>query len=117
MRTDSVNLASSAVEQIRTYIAKSFGADLVPPEPRVYRTRARNVQEAHEAVRPTSVDRHPDAIKGHLTPDQLRLYRLIWQRTVACQMASAVLDTTSVDIAADRPRPGRAWEPYAGQPA
>jgi DNA topoisomerase I len=107
MRTDSVNLASSAVEQIRAYIAKSYGAELVPPEARLYRTRARNVQEAHEAVRPTSVERHPDGMKGHMTADQLRLYRLIWQRTVACQMASAVLDTTSVDIQADR----------AGQPA
>src|SRR5262245_14319225 len=102
MRTDSVNLASSAIEQIRGYIARSYGADMVPPEARIYRTRARNVQEAHEAVRPTSVERQPDAIKGHLTADQLRLYRLIWQRTVACQMASAVLDTTSVDIRADR---------------
>jgi DNA topoisomerase-1 len=99
MRTDSTNLAQSAVEEIRGYIARQYPAEYLPEEPRAYRARSRNAQEAHEAVRPTSVARTPDALKSHLTSDQLRLYRLIWQRTVACQMASALLDTTSVDIA------------------
>lgn len=100
MRTDSTNLSSSALEQLRAYIARSYQPDFLPEEPRVYRTRARNVQKAHEAIRPTGVERHPDTIKASLTADQLRLYRLIWQRTVASQMASAILDTTSVDVLA-----------------
>jgi DNA topoisomerase-1 len=99
MRTDSTNLAQSAVEDVRGYIVRQYPREYLPDEPRAYRARSRNAQEAHEAVRPTSVDRTPDAVKTHLTADQLRLYRLIWQRTVACQMASALLDTTSVDIA------------------
>jgi DNA topoisomerase-1 len=101
MRTDSTNLAQSAVEQIRAYVKANY-PDSLPPEPRAYRARARNAQEAHEAVRPTSIARHPDQLKQYLTGDQLRLYRLIWQRTLACQMASAILDTTSVDVLAGR---------------
>jgi DNA topoisomerase-1 len=103
MRTDSTNLAQSAVEEIRGHVAKQYPREYLPEEARVYRARSRNAQEAHEAIRPTSVVRTPEAVKSHLSSDQLRLYRLIWQRTVACQMASAVLDTTSVDIGAGRP--------------
>jgi DNA topoisomerase-1 len=100
MRTDSTNLAQSAVEELRGYIAEQYAPEYLPEEPRVYRARARNAQEAHEAVRPTSVHRTPDVVKAHLSQDQLRLYRLIWQRALSCQMSSALLDTTSLDVAA-----------------
>jgi DNA topoisomerase-1 len=98
MRTDSTNLAQIAVEEIRGFIAQRYGADFVPSAPRVYRSR-KGAQEAHEAIRPTSVLRLPDSpeLRG-LNNDQRRLYTLIWQRTVACQMADAVLDSVSVDI-------------------
>jgi DNA topoisomerase I len=98
MRTDSTNLADVAVEELRQFIATRFGADHVPPQPRVYRSR-KGAQEAHEAIRPTSVVREPNARElSGLTNDQRRLYGLIWQRTVACQMADAILDSVSVDI-------------------
>src|SRR5581483_5598589 len=98
MRTDSTNLAETAVEEIRGFIAQRFGADFVPNAPRVYKSR-KGAQEAHEAIRPTSVLRLPDSpeLRG-LNNDQRRLYTLIWQRTVACQMADAVLDSVSVDV-------------------
>jgi DNA topoisomerase-1 len=98
MRTDSTNLAEVAVQEIRGYIAQRFGADFVPNAPRVYKAR-KGAQEAHEAVRPTSIMRTPDAPElAALNNDQRRLYTLIWQRTLACQMADAVLDSVSVDI-------------------
>jgi DNA topoisomerase-1 len=100
MRTDSVNLAQEALDEIRDYIAQRFGADNVPKEPRVYKTKSKNAQEAHEAVRPTSVLREPDALKDHLTKEQHRLYELIWKRTIACQMVHATIDTVAVDLAA-----------------
>ncbi len=98
MRTDSTNLAEVAVREIRGYIAQRFGADFVPNAPRVYKSR-KGAQEAHEAIRPTSILRAPDAaeLRG-LSNDQRRLYTLIWQRTLACQMADAVLDSVAVDI-------------------
>jgi DNA topoisomerase I len=98
MRTDSTNLADVAVEELREFIATRFGADHLPPQPRVYRSR-KGAQEAHEAIRPTSVMREPNARElSGLTNDQKRLYGLVWQRTVACQMADAILDSVSVDI-------------------
>ncbi|MBI1424087.1 MAG: type I DNA topoisomerase [Gammaproteobacteria bacterium] len=100
MRTDSVNLANEAIEELREYIAERFGKHNVPDEPRVYKTKSKNAQEAHEAIRPTSVRHEPDAIKSHLSKDQFRLYDLIWKRTVACQMIHATLDTVSVDLTA-----------------
>ncbi len=100
MRTDSVTLAQEALTEIREYIAKRFGADNVPEEPRVYKTKAKNAQEAHEAIRPTAVGRTPDIIKESLTPDQHKLYELIWKRTIACQMIHATLDTVAVDFSA-----------------
>ncbi len=100
MRTDSTNLAASALEQIRAYISANYAPVFLPEEARVYRTRARNVQEAHEAIRPTGMTRHPDIAKQFLSTDQYRLYRLIWQRTLASQMSSAQLEATSVDISA-----------------
>ncbi|HLD14731.1 MAG TPA: type I DNA topoisomerase, partial [Burkholderiales bacterium] len=100
MRTDSVNLATEAVTEIRETIVKRFGAENLPEEPMVYKTKSKNAQEAHEAIRPTSAERAPDTIKERLTPEQLKLYELIWKRTVACQMVPAVLDTVTVDLAA-----------------
>lgn len=102
MRTDSTNLAASAQAEAREYIHKYFGPQYVPSTPRVYKTKAKGAQEAHEAVRPTSVKRAPEEIKQYLSPDQFKLYKLIWQRMVASQMSSAIMDTTSVDIKAGR---------------
>ena len=98
MRTDSVTIAESAQDEARGYIASKFGADFVPSQRRVYRTRSRLAQEAHEAIRPTSVMREPNAIRRYLNQDQFRLYDLIWKRFVASQMASAVYDVTSVEV-------------------
>jgi len=104
MRTDSVNLAAEALAEIREYIAREYGADEVPAQAQTYRTRARNAQEAHEAVRPTSVLRTPDALAGQLDRDQLALYRLIWRRTVACQMRHALIDMVAIDFGCGEPR-------------
>ena len=100
MRTDSVNLANEAVEEIRNYIRERFGADNVPPAPNVYKTKSKNAQEAHEAIRPTSVERDPASLKDALNKDQLKLYELIWKRTVACQMIHATINTMAVDMTA-----------------
>lgn len=100
MRTDSVNLAAEAMAEIRETIVQRFGAENLPPEPLVYKTKSKNAQEAHEAIRPTSAARAPDSIKDRLTPEQAKLYELIWKRTIACQMVPAVLDTVSVDLIA-----------------
>ena len=101
MRTDSVNVAAAAQEEARAYIAEKYGADYRPAKPRRYKTKAKGAQEAHEAIRPTSVRREPKAIKKYLTRDQYRLYDLIWKRFLASQMSSAILDTVSVDVMAD----------------
>lgn len=100
MRTDSVNLAAEALAEIRDVITQRFGAENLPPEPLVYKTKSKNAQEAHEAIRPTSAARTPDSVKDFLKPEQIKLYELIWKRTVACQMVPAVLDTVSVDLLA-----------------
>jgi DNA topoisomerase-1 len=98
MRTDSVNLAAEAITEIREVIKERYGADHLPDEPRQYKTRAKNAQEAHEAIRPTSSSITPDSIKDKLKIEQYKLYNLIWQRTVASQMISATLDTVTVDL-------------------
>jgi DNA topoisomerase I len=100
MRTDSVTLAGEAVNEIRDYIAQRFGAAFVPEQPRVYKSKSKNAQEAHEAIRPTSVLREPDKLTQYLSSEQLKLYTLIWKRTVACQMIDASIETISVDLAA-----------------
>ena len=101
MRTDSTRLSPVFVEEARRYIREAFGDAYVPKEPRDYsRKNAQGAQDAHEAIRPTSVFRHPDKVKPYLTRDQHRLYKLIWERAVASQMASAVLDTVTADLAA-----------------
>ena len=101
MRTDSTNIAESAGKEAWTYIKEKFGENFLPPSPRIYRKKVAGAQEAHEAIRPTSVFREPDALKPFLDADQFKLYNLIWKRFVASQMASAVYDTTAVDIAAN----------------
>ncbi|KAA6183865.1 type I DNA topoisomerase [Thiohalocapsa marina] len=100
MRTDSVNLAQEALAELRDYIAERYGADHLPPQPRLFKTKSKNAQEAHEAVRPTSIRHLPADIRAHLTQDQFRLYELIWKRTIACQMAHAVIDQVAVDLGA-----------------
>ncbi|WP_133512673.1 type I DNA topoisomerase [Candidatus Thiosymbion oneisti] len=100
MRTDSVNLATEALDEIRGFIGERYGADHLPPQARIYKTKAKNAQEAHEAVRPTSIRRLPQDLKAHLTADQARLYELIWKRTLACQMAHALIDMVAVDLSA-----------------
>ncbi len=100
MRTDSVNLAQEALDELRSFIAQRFGSDNVPAEPRMFKTKSKNAQEAHEAIRPTSILRVPESIQAHLSKDQFRLYELIWKRTVACQMVHATLDTVAVDLGA-----------------
>ena len=99
MRTDSVSLSNDALNDIRTLISQKYGAVALPPEPRFYKTKAKNAQEAHEAIRPSSAMNDPEQIKPHLGHDEYRLYALIWKRTVACQMIHATLDTVSVDLA------------------
>ena len=100
MRTDSVSLAAEAVTEIREVIARLYGAAAVAEEIRVYRTKSKNAQEAHEAIRPTSASIVPADIERHLDADQFKLYSLIWKRAVACQMAPAVFDTVAVDMLA-----------------
>ena len=98
MRTDSMNLAAEAVAEIREVIAKRYGEDHLPESPRVYKTKSKNAQEAHEAIRPTSAARAPEDIHGKLTEEQRKLYELIWKRTIACQMEQAVFDTVTADL-------------------
>jgi DNA topoisomerase-1 len=100
MRTDSTNVSPLAQEEARRFIAQAYGEHLLPPEPPVYKTRARIAQEAHEAIRPTSVFRTPESVKPYLDRDQYRLYELIWKRFIASQMAPAILDTMTVEIVA-----------------
>ena len=98
MRTDSVNLSDEALEQIRQLITEKYGKENVPKQPRSFKTKAKNAQEAHEAIRPTSAFNLPEKIKSHLTSDQYKLYQLIWKRTIACQMIHATLNQVSVDL-------------------
>lgn len=98
MRTDSTALATEAIESIRALIQERYGKENLPEAPHIYKTKAKNAQEAHEAIRPTDVIRTPDAIKQYLTDDQFKLYRLIWNRAVACQMIHATINTVTVDL-------------------
>ncbi len=100
MRTDSVNLGIDAVKEIRSVIGELYGREALPEAPRVYRTKSKNAQEAHEAVRPTSAARTPEQLVGRIDADEHRLYTLIWRRAVASQMEAAVFDTVAVDLAA-----------------
>ncbi len=100
MRTDSVTLANEAVEEIRAYIGEKYGKDQVPDQPRVFKTKSKNAQEAHEAIRPTSILYHPKDIAKYLSKEQAKLYELIWKRTLASQMVHATLHTVAADLAA-----------------
>lgn len=98
MRTDSVSLAAEAVGEMRRFIVKKYGDEYLPAHSRRFKTRSKNAQEAHEAIRPTSVFREPQEIRQKLSWDQFRLYDLIWKRALASQMAHAVIDTVAVDL-------------------
>lgn len=98
MRTDSTNVSELAQEEARQFIHQRYGDSFMPERPPIYRTKSRGAQEAHEAIRPTSVLRQPAAIKEHLDRDQFRLYQLIWQRFLASQMSPAIYDTLAVEI-------------------
>ena len=100
MRTDSVSLSVDAVSEIRDVIARDFGTQAVPDKPNEYKSKSKNAQEAHEAIRPTSALRTPASVAKYLDDDGRRLYELIWKRTVACQMVPATLNTVSVELAA-----------------
>jgi len=100
MRTDSTRVSSSAISEARAYIAGKYGADFLPPTPRRFARKVKGAQEAHEAIRPTSIQREPAQIAPYLSKEQLRLYTLIWQRMVSSQMAAAQINTTTVDIEA-----------------
>ncbi len=97
MRTDSLRISETAADAAKLYITEKFGEQYCPKAPRVYKTK-KNVQDAHEAIRPTDMKLEPDMIKGSLTPDQYKIYKLIWDRFVSSQMESAVLDTVSAEI-------------------
>ncbi|WP_020166935.1 MULTISPECIES: type I DNA topoisomerase [Methylotenera] len=98
MRTDSFSLATEAVMSIRDYVKKNFDAEYLPKSPIMYKTKAKNAQEAHEAIRPTDISRNPTAMRKYLNDEQFKLYEMIWKRTLACQMSPAKFDAVSVDL-------------------
>jgi len=99
MRTDSFSLAAEAVMSIREYVKKNFEADYLPKSPIMYKTKAKNAQEAHEAIRPTDINRAPTKMRQYLNDEQFKLYEMIWKRSLACQMSPAKFDAVSVDLA------------------
>lgn len=99
MRTDSVNLSQDALHMLREYISNDFAPTYLPKEPRFYKNKAKNAQEAHEAIRPTEPSLTPESLDRFLTPDQLKLYTLVWRRAIASQMTNALIDQVSADIA------------------
>ncbi len=111
MRTDSVQVAASAQQRAREVIAARWGADFLPVQPPVYAKKAKGAQEAHEAIRPTDPARDPESVRPYLTPRQYQLYRLIWERFIASQMANAIYDTVTVEIGAG-PELGATDAPY-----
>ena len=98
MRTDSTQVAASAMSEVRDYVAGRYGKDYMPEKPRIHSRRSKAAQEAHEAIRPTSIQRHPDSLRPFLSREQLNLYTLIWERMLASQMADAISEATTVDI-------------------
>ena len=98
MRTDSTNLSNDALDDIRSFIEKKYDKDMLPKKPRVFSKKSQNAQEAHEAIRVTSAARTPESVKDYISKDELRLYSLIYNRTIACQMKHATLNSTSVDL-------------------
>ena len=99
MRTDSFSMAAEAVMSIREYVKKNFEADYLPKSPIMYKTKAKNAQEAHEAIRPTDISRAPVKMRQYLNDEQFKLYEMIWKRSLACQMSPAKFDAVSVDLA------------------
>src|SRR6187455_2833426 len=110
MRTDSLSLAVDAVREMREVIAQEYGAEAVAEEPRIYKTKSRNAQEAHEAIRPTSAAVLPSKLEGKVDPDQYKLYALIWKRAVASQMSHALFDTVAVDMVPSTQSDGKGAE-------
>ena len=98
MRTDSVIMSKDAIAEVRTYVIKKLGENYIPNEPRVYKSKAKNAQEAHECIRPTNINLDPSYLKKYLNVDEYKLYEIIWQRAVSSQMASAIIDQVSVNI-------------------
>ncbi|MBF0286116.1 MAG: type I DNA topoisomerase, partial [Magnetococcales bacterium] len=109
MRTDSVTLAGEAIATLRDVVKERYGPKFLPKSPRAYKSSAKNAQEAHEAIRPTDPRRTPDQLAGVLDPDMLKLYELIWKRTVACQMESALIDQVAANLAVDSADPNAPW--------
>ena len=101
MRTDSTHVAPSALQETREYVRQKFGAEYLPNQPRLFRKKAKGAQEAHEAIRPTSVYREPQQVKPFLSQDQFKLYDLVWRRMLASQMAEALSDATTIDTEAN----------------
>jgi len=108
MRTDGVQIAQEAIHAARDYIGSEIGNSYLPDSPRVYTTKAKNAQEAHEAIRPVEISRAPDDVRRYLSDEEAKLYKLVWQRTVASQMKSAVMERTTADISL----PGNDGETY-----
>ena len=98
MRTDGVQLSTQAIDELRSEITNLHGKEYIPQSPRIYKSKAANAQEAHEAIRPTAISRHPESMSSYLDAEQLKLYELIWRRTISSQMQSAELDETAADI-------------------
>src|SRR5210317_1945243 len=98
MRTDSFSLSNEALNQIRNYIKSNYDPDYLPSNSIGYRTKSKNAQEAHEAIRPTDIKKTPDKVKAYLSPEQFKLYEIIWKRSIACQMTPAQFDAVSVDL-------------------
>jgi DNA topoisomerase-1 len=101
MRTDSVHLSNDALTNLRAQIEGGYGGEFLPEKPNFYKTKSKNAQEAHEAIRPTSAELTPDKLKGKLSEDQLRLYELVWRRAMASQMTPALVDTVQVEFDCD----------------
>jgi DNA topoisomerase-1 len=110
MRTDGIDLAPEAITQARDVIAKDYGKNYLPGSPRIYKNKSKNAQEAHEAIRPTDLRRHPKDMARKLETDQARLYELIWTRTLACQMESAELERTTAEIEASVTAPSAPYK-------
>ena len=98
MRTDSFSLSNEALGQIRNYIKTTYDENYLPSNSIGYKTKSKNAQEAHEAIRPTDIQRVPAKIKQFLTPEQFKLYEIIWKRAIACQMTPAQFDAVSIDL-------------------
>ncbi len=101
MRTDGVQLSAQAIDELRSEITNLHGKEYIPQAPRIYKSKAANAQEAHEAIRPTAISRHPESMTSYLDAEQLKLYELIWRRTISSQMQSAELDETAADISSE----------------